>query len=75
MLEQRGYDARNVVGGMLAWEAAGLPVVRDGGQPGQQGDPRDDAVEVEPLREGVVVAAHRSEAVAASPGPVVPSPA
>ena len=33
-LASLGYDARNVVGGMLAWEAAGLPVVRDGGQPG-----------------------------------------
>jgi rhodanese-related sulfurtransferase len=29
-----GYDARNVVGGMKAWAAAGLPVVTDGGGPG-----------------------------------------
>jgi rhodanese-related sulfurtransferase len=29
-----GYDARNVTGGMQAWESAGLPVVRDGGAPG-----------------------------------------
>ena len=33
-LEQLGYDVGNVTGGMLAWEAAGLPVVRDGDQPG-----------------------------------------
>jgi rhodanese-related sulfurtransferase len=29
-----GYDVRNVVGGMLAWSAAGLPVVRDDGAAG-----------------------------------------
>jgi len=29
-----GYDARNVVGGMKAWAAAGLPVVTDGGGAG-----------------------------------------
>jgi rhodanese-related sulfurtransferase len=33
-LEQLGYDVANVTGGMLTWSAAGLPVVRDGGQPG-----------------------------------------
>ncbi len=27
-LEQQGYDAVNVDGGITAWEAAGLPVVR-----------------------------------------------
>lgn len=27
-LEQEGYDAANVDGGIVAWEAAGLPVVR-----------------------------------------------
>lgn len=30
-----GYDARNLSGGMLAWESAGLPVVTDDGQPGR----------------------------------------
>ncbi len=29
-----GYDARNLDGGMQAWQAAGLPVVTDGGGPG-----------------------------------------
>ena len=33
-LEQLGYDVANVTGGMLSWSAAGLPVVRDGDQPG-----------------------------------------
>jgi rhodanese-related sulfurtransferase len=33
-LEQLGYDVGNVTGGMLSWSAAGLPVVRDGGEPG-----------------------------------------
>lgn len=33
-LQQLGYDVANVSGGMLAWSAAGLPVVRDGDQPG-----------------------------------------
>ena len=33
-LDQLGYDVANVSGGMLAWSAAGLPVVRDGGEPG-----------------------------------------
>lgn len=27
-LEQQGYDAVNIDGGITAWEAAGLPVVR-----------------------------------------------
>jgi rhodanese-related sulfurtransferase len=27
-LEQQGYDAANVEGGILEWEASGLPVVR-----------------------------------------------
>jgi rhodanese-related sulfurtransferase len=27
-LEQQGYDATNVDGGIVAWEQAGLPVVR-----------------------------------------------
>jgi rhodanese-related sulfurtransferase len=34
-LVSEGYDARNLSGGMLAWESAGLPVVTDGGQPGR----------------------------------------
>lgn len=29
-----GFDAVNVAGGMQAWAAAGLPVVRDDGSPG-----------------------------------------
>lgn len=29
-----GYDVRNVAGGMLAWQDAGLRVVADGDQPG-----------------------------------------
>jgi rhodanese-related sulfurtransferase len=29
-----GFDAHNVTGGMRAWAAAGLPVVRDDGAPG-----------------------------------------
>ncbi len=33
-LEQLGYEVHNVAGGMQAWAAAGLPVVRDGDQPG-----------------------------------------
>jgi len=30
-----GYEAANVTGGMQAWVAAGLPVVRDEGAPGR----------------------------------------
>lgn len=30
-----GYDALNVAGGMNAWIAAGLPVLRDDGRPGR----------------------------------------
>jgi len=29
---QAGYDAHNMAGGMLAWAAAGLPMVPDGAQ-------------------------------------------
>ena len=29
-LEQQGYDAANVAGGIVEWEAAGLPVIRSG---------------------------------------------
>lgn len=28
---QAGYDAHNMAGGMLAWQAAGLPIAPDGG--------------------------------------------
>lgn len=34
-LAQLGYSVSNVAGGMLAWAAAGLPVVQDGDAPGQ----------------------------------------
>ncbi len=34
-LLQHGVDARNVDGGMDAWETAGLPVVTDAGTPGR----------------------------------------
>jgi rhodanese-related sulfurtransferase len=34
-LAAAGVDARNVAGGMSAWAAAGLPVVRDDGSPGR----------------------------------------
>ncbi len=33
-LLQMGFDAVNMKGGMKAWEAQGLPVVRDDGEPG-----------------------------------------
>jgi len=33
-LLQRGYDAVNLAGGMQAWDAAGMPVVTDAGDPG-----------------------------------------
>ena len=29
-LEQKGYDATNISGGILEWEALGLPVLRNG---------------------------------------------
>ncbi len=35
LLAAHGYEVRNVAGGMQAWESAGLPVVSDGGAPGQ----------------------------------------
>jgi len=34
LLGSLGLDARNLRGGMRDWAAAGLPVERDGGQPG-----------------------------------------
>jgi rhodanese-related sulfurtransferase len=34
-LAAAGVDVRNVAGGMSAWIAAGLPVVRDDGSPGR----------------------------------------
>lgn len=34
-LVQRGYDVRNVAGGMSAWQQAGFPVVDDSGAPGR----------------------------------------
>ena len=34
MLAAAGIDVTNVSGGMQAWDAAGLPVVGDGGAPG-----------------------------------------
>jgi rhodanese-related sulfurtransferase len=30
-LEQAGFDVHNMAGGMLAWDAAGLPIEPDGG--------------------------------------------
>jgi rhodanese-related sulfurtransferase len=33
-LAQAGIEVRNVAGGMTAWAAAGLPVMRDDGAPG-----------------------------------------
>jgi rhodanese-related sulfurtransferase len=33
-LTNAGFDARNVAGGMNAWAADGLPVVRSDGRPG-----------------------------------------
>ena len=33
-LREAGYDAVNVDGGMRAWHARGLPIVRDDGRPG-----------------------------------------
>ena len=34
-LAAAGVDVHNVAGGMSAWAAAGLPVVRDNGSPGR----------------------------------------
>lgn len=34
-LMAEGYDTRNLAGGMLAWAAAGLPVVTDGNDAGR----------------------------------------
>ncbi len=34
-LAEAGYDVRNLQGGMMAWEAAGFPVVTDGGTVGR----------------------------------------
>jgi rhodanese-related sulfurtransferase len=34
-LDGAGYDVRNVEGGMLGWEQAGLPVVTDDGSVGR----------------------------------------
>ena len=34
-LRSRGYDAENLVGGMQAWEHAGLPFGAPGGGPGR----------------------------------------
>lgn len=34
VLLQRGYDAVNLAGGMQAWNAAGMPVVTELGDPG-----------------------------------------
>ncbi|MBB3042317.1 rhodanese-like domain-containing protein [Nocardioides sp. LMS-CY] len=34
-LQQQGYDAVNLAGGMLDWEGAGRPMVSDTGQPPQ----------------------------------------
>ena len=33
-LNRAGFNALNLSGGMEAWQAAGLPVVNDAGQPG-----------------------------------------
>ena len=33
-LQNMGFDAVNLTGGMKAWQAKGLPVVRDDGSPG-----------------------------------------
>jgi rhodanese-related sulfurtransferase len=35
VLAAHGVDATNVSGGMTQWQAEGLPVVRDGGVPGE----------------------------------------
>lgn len=33
-LRQQGFDAVNMVGGMIAWAGSGLPIVRGDGAPG-----------------------------------------
>ncbi|MDO8364109.1 MAG: rhodanese-like domain-containing protein [Actinomycetota bacterium] len=33
-LIQQGFEAKNMKGGMLAWEAAGYPIVNQAGNPG-----------------------------------------
>ena len=33
-LNRAGFNALNLSGGMEAWQAAGLPVINDAGQPG-----------------------------------------
>lgn len=34
-LRRQGYDAANLAGGLMAWEAAGRPLEADGGGPAQ----------------------------------------
>ncbi len=34
-LKDWGFEAANMTGGMKAWAASGLPVVRDDGAPGE----------------------------------------
>jgi rhodanese-related sulfurtransferase len=34
-LTRHGYQAANLIGGMNAWATAGLPVITNGGKPGQ----------------------------------------
>jgi rhodanese-related sulfurtransferase len=34
-LRRQGYDATNLAGGLMAWEAAGRPLEADGGGPAQ----------------------------------------
>lgn len=35
MLQARGFDVANLVGGLQAWAAGGRPLVADGGAPGR----------------------------------------
>lgn len=37
ILRRAGYTAIDVKGGLIAWQAAGLPVVASGGRPGRVG--------------------------------------